>query len=193
MQASNKRTRIDYTRTYGPAALGGRLRRLAEKIDEDAARIYAELGVSFEQRWLGVMEHLAEHGPASVTALADALGISHPSVSQTRRSLEAAGLIESRAHHRDARSRTLDLSPAGRRLYERLQPVWGVFNEIAETLNAEAGNVVAALDRLDQALKKQSLHDRIRQRLPGDALPTLTRRGAPQGTVIRRRGGHKAG
>src|SRR3954464_2827321 len=108
---------MDYTRTYGPAAIGGRLRRLAEQIDEDAGRIYAELGVTFEQRWLGVMEHLAEHGAASLSDLADALGISHPSVSQTRRSLETAGLVVSGAHLRDGRSRILGLSSAGRRLY----------------------------------------------------------------------------
>jgi DNA-binding MarR family transcriptional regulator len=163
------RRAVDYTRSYGPAAIGGRLRRLAEKIDEDASRIYAELGIAFEQRWVGVIEHLAEHGPASVTVIADALGISHPSVSQTRRSLEAAGLVQSQAQRGDARARTLSLSASGRRLYQQLLPVWTVFNEVAEHLNAEAGDVVQALDRLDEALQKHSLHERIRQRLPGVA------------------------
>jgi DNA-binding MarR family transcriptional regulator len=174
-----KRTAFDYTRSYGPAAIGGRLRRLAERIDEDAARIYAELGIPFEQRWVGVMEHLAEHGPASVTTIADALGISHPSVSQTRRSLEVAGLVQSQAHRSDARARTLSLSPAGRRLYAELVPVWKVFNAVAERLNDEAGDVVAALDRLDEALQADSLQERIRRALPDNVLsrPDAQRKG----------------
>jgi DNA-binding MarR family transcriptional regulator len=153
----------DFTRKLGPSALGARLRRLSERIDEDAGRIYAELGVAFEQRWWGVMEHLFDHGPASVGELARALGISHPSVSQTRRSLEAAGLVEAQADALDGRSRRLALSPAGRDLYQRMSPVWAAMDAVAIELNGEAGDVVASLDRLDQALARSSLHERIRR------------------------------
>ncbi|HEY0801463.1 MAG TPA: MarR family transcriptional regulator, partial [Steroidobacteraceae bacterium] len=86
---------VDYTRKYGPAAIGGRLRRLSESNDEDAGRIYAELGINFQQRWVGVLEQLGDRGPLSVGELASSLGIRHSSVSQTRRSLEDAGLVES--------------------------------------------------------------------------------------------------
>ena len=84
---------IDRTRNYGPAAIGARLRRLSESIDEDAGRIYAELGIDCQQRWVGMLEQLAQGGAQSVGELATALGIRHSSVSQTRRSLEDAGLV----------------------------------------------------------------------------------------------------
>lgn len=151
----------DYTRKLGALAIGARLRRLSERIDEDAARIYGELGVAFEQRWWGVMEQLFEHGPASVGELARALGISHPSVSQTRRSLEQAGLIQATPDPRDARSRRLELSEHGRALYQRLAPVWAAMDAVAVELDREAADVVAALDRLDAALGRVSLYERI--------------------------------
>jgi len=154
---------VDYTRRLGPLALGGRLRRLSERIDEDAARLYAELGVTFEQRWWGVMEQLFQHGQASVGELARALGISHPSVSQTRRSLEAAGLIEVRADPRDARSRRIELSEQGRALYLRLAPVWAAMDSVAIELDAEAADVISVLDRLDAALARNSLYERLRR------------------------------
>jgi MarR family transcriptional regulator, organic hydroperoxide resistance regulator len=154
----------DYIRSYGPAALGARLRRLSESIDEDAARIYADLEIEIEQRWVGVLEELAERGSQSVGELAAALGIRHSSVSQTRRSLEQAGLVSSDADPLDARSRKLRLSLAGARLVRRLQVVWGLLNAVSMELDAEAGNAIAALDRLDDALNRVSLYERVRQR-----------------------------
>jgi len=155
----------DYTRSHGPAAIGGRLRRLSESIDEDAARLYAELGMELQQRWVGTLEQLATRGPQSVTALAEALGIRHSSVSQTRRSLEEAGLIESDPHENDRRSRVLRLSASGKKLVRRLEPIWKVMNQTSAELDAEAGQVIEALERLDQALRRQSLYERVKAAL----------------------------
>jgi DNA-binding MarR family transcriptional regulator len=155
----------DYTRSYGPAAIGGRLRRLSESIDEDAGRLYADLGIELQQRWVGTLEQLATRGPQSVTELADALGIRHSSVSQTRRSLEEAGLVESDPHESDRRSRVLRLSASGKRLVRRLEPIWKVMNATSAAIDAEAGQVIEALDRLDQALRRQSLYERVKAKL----------------------------
>jgi DNA-binding MarR family transcriptional regulator len=157
----------DFTRKYGPAAIGARLRRLSESIDEDAARVYADLGIDFQQRWVGLLEQLAERGPQSVGELAIALGIRHSSVSQTRRSLEEARLVASEADPEDARSRRLQLSTRGKQLVRRLQPLWKVLNDASQELDAESGHVIEALDRLDSALAKQSLYERVRRRLGG--------------------------
>ena len=154
----------DITSRYGPAAIGGRLRRLSESIDEDARVIYAELNISFQQRWVGLLEELAKRGPRSVGELAETLGIRHSSVSQTRRSLEEEGLVEAVDDPNDARSRKLQLSAAGRKLVQKLEYVWEVLNNAAVELDREAGHVVAALDRLDAALGRKSLYDRVHEK-----------------------------
>jgi DNA-binding MarR family transcriptional regulator len=156
---------VDYTRKYGPAAVGARLRRLSEGIDEDAGRIYEELGIHFQQRWVGILEQLDGGGAQSVGQLAAALGIRHSSVSQTRRSLEQAGLVESAVDPNDARSRLLHLSASGRQLVRRLKPLWQILNSTSMDLDKEAGGVVAALDRLDRALERSPLYDRVKQKL----------------------------
>lgn len=155
----------DYTFKYGSAAIGARLRRLSESIDEDAGRIYSESGIEIQQRWVGTLEQLAKGGAQSVSELAEALGIRHSSVSQTRRSLEEEGLIESEADPQDGRSRRLRLSNAGKRLVRRLEPLWDILNATSIELDAEAGQLIKALDRLDRALQRQSLYERVKAKL----------------------------
>ena len=151
----------DHIAELGGAALGARLRRLSAAIDADASRVYAAKGIRFEQRWFGVINQLARAGPLSVRELAGLLGITHASISETRQSLEAAGLIASRADPSDGRRRVLTLSPSGEALVAQLQPLWDTFDDAARELDAEAGGVTEALARLEKALAQRSLHDRI--------------------------------
>ena len=65
----------------------------------------------------------------------------------------------------DGRSRLLRLSASGKELVRRLQPLWKILNATSLELDAEADHVIAALDRLDRALERLSLYDRVRQKL----------------------------
>ena len=150
----------DVMRRFGAAAIGARLRRLTERIDDDCARIYKESGIQFEQRWLGLMNVLASQGPQSVGKLATMLGISHVSVSQSRKSLQKAGLILAETDAKDARTVHLRLSPKGERLFARVLPILEILMRVSVEANEEAGHALAALDRLDRALNRASLYDR---------------------------------
>ncbi|EJL30380.1 transcriptional regulator [Caulobacter sp. AP07] len=154
-----------YTTRAGAAAIGARLRRLSERIDRDAGRLYAEIGVDFEQRWFGVLNLLSLFGPLSVGELAAALEVSHVAVSQVRQALTAAGLISWEADARDGRRRALRLTDQGQALVERLAPLWRALAEAAVELDQEAEAALAALERLERALARRSLLDRARDRL----------------------------
>jgi DNA-binding MarR family transcriptional regulator len=154
----------DYSRQAGGAALAARLRRLSERIDRDGSRIYAAQDIRFEQRWYGLLNQLIVNGPMSIGDIAQALRITHVSVSQASRSLEAAGIITSAASPDDARRRQLTLTAKGNALVAELSPLWLAFNAAAEELNAEAGDVAHLLDRLDDALARKSLFDRIAEK-----------------------------
>jgi len=155
----------DYSRAAGGAAIGARLRRLSESLDGDSTRVYAALGIPFEQRWFGVLNQLAILESASVGELAAILKITHVSVSQTRQSLENAGIVASQSDPDDARKKKLKLTAKGARLVAKLGPIWAAFDEVARELNRESENVVAALDRLDDALERQSTFDRMMARV----------------------------
>ncbi|HSX63024.1 MAG TPA: MarR family transcriptional regulator [Tahibacter sp.] len=156
---------MDYTKSMGGAALGARLRRLSDAVDRDATRAYATLGITFEQRWFGVLNQLALNGPMTVSELAATLRITRASVSQTRQSLEEAGIVTTKDHPSDARQRHLVLSRTGTALIRRLRPLWQAMDAAALDVNAAAGDAAAALDRLEAVLTQQSMFDRIVEKL----------------------------
>ena len=151
----------DYSREARCTALGARLRRLSDQIDRDCGKVYALNGVRFEQRWFGVLRQLELNGPLSVGSLATLLGITHVSVIQTCQSMKRAGLISSANAAHDARVRNIRLTKKALALIAELAPVWTKMADAGESLNQETGDVIALLDRLDEALKRKSFLDRI--------------------------------
>ncbi|MBW8811970.1 MAG: MarR family transcriptional regulator [Caulobacterales bacterium] len=151
----------DHKDGLGGANIGAVLRRISDRIDRDANRVYARLGVTFEQRWMGVLDLLARQGPMSVKDLARDLRISHPSVSQTRSSLLLAGFVAERGDPADGRRRALYLTPEGQALVETLQPLWAALDQVGRALNAEAGDAVSVLAGLEAAMDRRSIQDRV--------------------------------
>ena len=163
----------DYSRSFGGAALGARLRRASERIDRDGTRVYAAQGIEFEQRWYGILRQLVEHDrPMAVGEIAAILRITHASVSEASRSMEKSGLVESATAPEDGRRRLLRLTAAGQALATELTPLWNAFSDAAVELNAEAGDLVDLLDRLDDALDRRSMFDRILSKISLDPKTT---------------------
>lgn len=155
----------DYVVSRHGAALGGRLRRLSERIDREAAAIYAGLGVKFEQRWFGVLNQLDLNGACRVGDLAAALGISHPAVSQIRGQLVRAGYVAEQPDKSDKRATRLVLTKSGTRLICQLRPIWAALDAASESLNEDAGDAVTAIARIETALDRISLGARVAAQL----------------------------
>ncbi|OYY91000.1 MAG: hypothetical protein B7Y45_04705 [Sphingomonas sp. 28-66-16] len=131
----------------------------------DATRASAARGIAFEQRWFGPLNQIVQHGPLAIGEIAERLRITHVSVSQAARSLEAASLVASQPDAADGRRRVLSLTLAGEALVRTWAPMWAGFDSAAAALAAEAGGVVAILDRFDTALAEKSPFDRIADHL----------------------------
>jgi MarR family transcriptional regulator, organic hydroperoxide resistance regulator len=151
----------DFPRSAGSAAIGARLRRLSERIDREADAIYAQHGEGFQQRWFGVVNQLDRRGALTVTQLAQLLKVSHPAVSQVVNALNAANMLVLQTDSDDGRRRLLALSPLGQAAATRMRPLWDALDQLGRALDAEAGGVVAALDRLEDALDRAGLAERL--------------------------------
>jgi MarR family transcriptional regulator, organic hydroperoxide resistance regulator len=150
----------DYLLSYGNAAIGARLRRLVERIDRESTAVYTHFGVRFEQRWMGVLLLLSERDQMTVGELAEALRISQPSVSQTLRSLQGAKIVTAKGDPRDKRRRVQRLTPLGRRLLTRVQPIWAALMEAARDLEREGIDLLTPIDRIERSLDRRPILER---------------------------------
>ena len=108
--------------------------RLANLIQSHAAEFLRRSGVAFEVRWHGVLSHLSRYGPSSVTELSAALGVSHPAVHQTAKTLLERGLIGAYRDARDKRRRVLALTRAGKARLAGLRDVFVALEDESQDL-----------------------------------------------------------
>jgi DNA-binding MarR family transcriptional regulator len=159
---------VETIRRLGMLALASRLKRLSDRLMQDVGRVYRAEELSFEPRWFLVFHQLAGGPPQSVTALAAAVGITHPAVVQAAREMEAAGLVASARDAADKRRRCLALTPRGRRLADALGPVWASIEAATrEVADASGVDLLAAIGEIEAALDETPLRERVRRRPTG--------------------------
>lgn len=144
-------------------AYGKRLRQLSQLVDRDATRLYALLGVEFEQRWFGVLNELTRHGQLSVRDLAKNLEITHASVSETRKSLEKKGYISASPDPKDGRRRLLALTDKGLAFMTDMEPAFKALESVAQELDQEFETLMTMLNDLHHALKQKSIFERAKE------------------------------
>ena len=134
------------------ARLRSAINRISRRLRPTAA------GSRFTRTEISVLETVAKWGPIRLSDLAVAEGLNLTMVSRLVRKLESQGLIRRQPHPGDRRSVLIDVSGAGRRLFERIR------TERTEQLNGELEalgeadrnvvlGAVPALERLAERLR----------------------------------------
>jgi DNA-binding MarR family transcriptional regulator len=106
----------DLVAELGHLFLGSRLKRLAERLQADAAKVHKAVGVDAQPAEVALLAALDRFGPLSVSGAVDALGVSQPAVTRTASGLVERGLVSSECDESDQRQRTLKLTKQGRGL-----------------------------------------------------------------------------
>jgi len=119
------------------------------------AQIAAHLaGAPLSPREFEVATVLATRGAVAPGEIAIVTGVPAPSVSRVTARLLRDGLVVQRDHPSDARSRLLDLTPAGRRAFDATQQRFtALFQAVAEQLGDALPLVDGAVRRLEWALR----------------------------------------
>lgn len=96
---------------------------------------------------MGVLGHLAEHGPATASALAVAESISPQAITMAVRELEAQGLVMRRHDDEDRRRIWIELTSAGREKLarERSAGLGWLDRAIREKLTSAEGQAIEAV------------------------------------------------
>lgn len=151
----------DLIEKLGEAALGSRLRRLAERLSADATQIYHHYQVDIEPGWFPVVFVLSELGQASTTTLARHTGHSHVAVSKVIKHMRARGLVQVAPCKQDKRSTLISLNDRARAMLPALEvQTRDVGNAMQLLTSAIHPQFMHHINRLESALLQQPLSQR---------------------------------
>lgn len=138
----------------GVLALGSRFKALSDHFYDAADAIYRGAGISLQARWFPVVRLLHERGPMSVTDIAEAVGQSHPAISQLASRLAKEGWLQATGDPRDRRRRTLALTARAEAEVRAAQPVWQAIRaELEQRLATQQGaGLLQALSSIEEDL-----------------------------------------
>ena len=121
------------------------LRQAARRVTQFYDAALAPTGIRGTQ--LPILHHLAEHGPMTMKALAEAMVLDRATLGHNLRPLEIHGLVE-RTVGADRRARLVTLTRFGR---ERLDAARGLWLEAQRTFESAFGSADAAALRASLA------------------------------------------
>lgn len=157
----------DVIADMGPAFLGSRIKRLAERMQAGAMKAIAEAGLPLQPAHMALLAALRQ-GPMTVGGLAEAIGISQPAVTRSVGQLATLGIV-SDAPAPDQRTRLVALTSAGEAAARQAATeLWPRIGMAAEELMAGlSGSFMAQLAAIERALDEASIAERAARQQPG--------------------------
>jgi len=149
----------------GVLAIATRLQRLSENLRKDGSLIYKAYGVEFEPRYFPVVFVLHAKPLLSIVQLADEIGYSHPSTITLLKDLEKKGFVESKKDQHDERKRMVRLTPKGRTLVKKIQPVWQIMIRALGDLLATHNNLLTAITEVEARMEEQGFYQRAKKEI----------------------------
>lgn len=160
---------MDLIKQLGTLALASRLKRLSDHLMSDVDRLYREQKVVFHPRWFPIAYLLDRKSPMAITAIADALGMTHPAINQAAGQMSHYGLLVSSRDKKDERRRLLGLSKKGRATVKALGPLWRLIKESTEEVLSKSGHdLIVTVTAIENELQKESIYHRVSTRLYQD-------------------------
>lgn len=160
----------DILEDLGYLALGSRLKRLAERLQSDAAALHSANGFPIQPSQFPLVAALDKYGDLSVNDAVEALGVSQPAVTRAMSGLIEMGVVETRQSEEDRRSKTLSLTQSGQVLVMEMKAqfwpaVESAARDLCEGLDAD---FVEQIGGLEEAMEKRSLMQRVQATRPND-------------------------
>jgi len=141
-----------------------RFRRISEKLYTDGDKVYSQFGIDFKASWFSIYYTLINSEvPLTVQELANEIGFTHITVKNVVRELEGAGIAKIKANPNDGRSKHISLTPKGKALYDKLNPIWKLFSmSLEQLLTAGHPDCINILNRIDAEVANKPLSERMK-------------------------------
>lgn len=144
-------------------AIATRLRMLSERVTKDSEKIFALYNVDIKPKWYPVFYSLSQDsGIKTVTAIANEIGHSHPSVISILKEMRKSGLIEENKDKEDGRKNNISLSNKGQKLALLIEEQYlDATCAIQKMLKNTNHNLWFALEEFENLLDEKSTYPRV--------------------------------
>ncbi len=154
----------DFLSELGLNAVVTRLKRASDAMLHDGKRLYAELGMDIEPNWFAVFKLLEKYERLSVTEIADAIGLSHPSVISIINKMMAAGYLKEAKSEGDGRMRILSLTAKSKKKLPEFEQVWDAGTAGFKRMMPDA-DILGMLDILEKRIAEKGFRERTLEQL----------------------------
>lgn len=157
---------IDLLAGFGVGFLGSRLKRLAERMQADAAEVARSLDLPVQPAQVSLLMTIRLHGPLTVGELAERLQLAQPTVTRALGTLE--DFVEARRSPDDQRTKQLALTKNGEALMVRIQTqlLPRIEPAAASLVQGLSGDFMQGLARVEARLAEASLLRRVEAAAP---------------------------
>lgn len=154
----------DFLSELGLNAVVTRLKRASDAMLHDGKRMYKELGMDIEPNWFAVFKLLRKHDKMNVGELAEAIGLSHPSVISIVNKMLNAGYLKESKSAKDSRQRILSLTPKAKRKMPQLEQVWDAGTAGFKKMMHDT-DILHVLDVLEDRIAERGFRERALEQL----------------------------
>lgn len=152
----------DLVADLGHLFLGSRLKRLAERLQADAAKVHKAMGVDAQPAELALLAALDRFGSMKISSAVEALGVSQPAVTRTAGVLVERGFVTAESGEEDQRQKVLALTRTGRALVAKAKKAaWpAIEGAVASLCEPLEGTLLEQIGMLERALEAEPLDAR---------------------------------
>ena len=154
----------DFLSELGLNAVVTRMKRVSDAMLHDGKRMYKELGMDLEPNWFAVFKLLRKHERMTVTEIADAIGLSHPSVISILKKMIDEGYLKESKSKEDSRKRILSLTPKAKRKMPQFEQVWDAGTAGFKKMMHDT-DLLGTLDLLERRIGEKGFRERTLEQL----------------------------
>ncbi|UTW65491.1 GNAT family N-acetyltransferase [bacterium SCSIO 12643] len=147
----------------GYLSVGSQMRRIYEKLQIEADRLYKDINVEFRSSWFPIYYTLMQSNRAlSIMEITDAISYSRITVKNVIQEMEKLEYVMIDTNPLDNRSKLVSLTPKGHVVAEKLQDVWQVIQkELEHLFNSENDMFLKQLKTINDKLLQNSFRKNI--------------------------------
>src|SRR5688500_9103967 len=149
----------DFLSELGLNAVVTRLKRVSDAMLHDGKRMYKELEMDIEPNWFAVFKLLSRRGGMPIGEIADAIGLSHPSVIAIVNKMTARGYLKESRSSSDSRKRILSLTAKAESEMPEFEKVWDAGTAGFKKMMSDT-DILGPLDVLESRIAESGFRER---------------------------------